>query len=245
MKFFEPPPLERWQQRFLTIRKLVTKILLFLRRDFQTLLPWTTEEQMQEMMALYALGALAEDEAWAMKRYLAENRNSPTEEFKAFETVATHLAFAAPEQTPPLELRKNLLALVAHETRPLVQGTFSLPVISPSQFTPFFSLRADQGVWQEIGPGMSAKTLYVDQSRGIVTSLVRMLPGTALPTHKHLGDEQLYVLEGDCIIHGTRLGPGDFHHASAGSIHESTYTVGGTTFLLIAPANYELLPPVH
>jgi anti-sigma factor ChrR (cupin superfamily) len=200
---------------------------------------------MQEMMALYALGALAEDEAWAMKSYMAENHNGPAEDLKAFETVATHLAFAAPEQTPPLEIRQHLLALVAQETLPSVQEIHSLSPVSPSQFIPFFSVRADQGTWQEIGPGMSAKTLFVDQLRGVVTSLVRMSPGTALPPHKHLGDEQFYVLEGDCIVHGTCLGPGDFHHASAGSIHESTYTVEGTTFLLIAPANYEILHPVH
>ncbi|HEX9000432.1 MAG TPA: cupin domain-containing protein [Blastocatellia bacterium] len=209
------------------------------------MLPWTTEEQMQEMMALYALGALAEDEAWAMKNFLAENRNGPTEELKAFETIATYLAFAAPEQTPPLKIRQKLLAVAAQERRPLAQETFSLPFVPPSEVTPFFSLHADQGEWQEIGPGMSAKTLFADPLRGIVTSLVRMSPGTSLPPHKHLGEEQFFVLEGDCIVHGTCLGPGDFHHASAGSIHESTYTVGGTTFLLIAPANYEILHPVH
>ena len=31
--------------------------------------------------------------------------------------------------------------------------------------------------------------------------------------------------------------------AVAGSVHESTFTVEGTTFLLIAPADYEILQP--
>jgi anti-sigma factor ChrR (cupin superfamily) len=207
--------------------------------------PWTTEEQMQEIMALYALGALADEEAWALENHLTENRNGLAEDLKAFEMVAAHLAFAASEQAPPLELRQNLLALVAQEASPSAKEIFSLPVTSAPQFSQFFSLLANEGEWQEFGPGMSAKTLFVDQSRGIVTSVVRMLAGTALPPHKHLGDEQLYVLEGDCYIHDSKLGPGDFYHASAGSIHESTYTVGGTTFLLIAPANYEILQPVH
>jgi anti-sigma factor ChrR (cupin superfamily) len=207
--------------------------------------PWTTEEQMQEMMALYALGALADDEAWALENHLAENRNGLAEDLKAFETVAAYLAFAAPEQNPPVELRQNLLALVAQEAPTANKQTFSLPVTLPPQFSQFFSLRANEGEWQEFGPGMSARTLFADHARGIVTSLVRMMPGTALPPHKHTGEEQLYILEGDCFIHDTKLGPGDFYHASAGSIHESTYTVGGTTFLLIAPANYEILQPVH
>lgn len=209
------------------------------------MLPWTTEEQMQEMMALYALGALEKNEEWALENYLAENRNGLAEDLTAFETVAAHLAFAVPERTPPSQLRQNLLALVAKDASPSAQEMFSLPVTSTPLFSQFFSLRADEGEWQEFGPGMSAKTLFADQSRDTMTSLVRMLPGTALPPHRHLGEEQIYVLEGDCYIHNTRLGPGDFYHASAGSIHESTYTVGGTTFLLIAPANYEILQPIH
>ncbi|MEK7832574.1 MAG: cupin domain-containing protein, partial [Acidobacteriota bacterium] len=113
----------------------------------------------------------------------------------------------------------------------------------PAEFSPVFSLYANEGEWLEIGPGLTAKTLFVDQTLGTVTSLVKMAPGGALPPHRHKGDEQFYVLEGDCNVHGTLLGPGDFHRAAPGSVHESTFTVGGTTFLLVAPADYEILQP--
>jgi quercetin dioxygenase-like cupin family protein len=73
------------------------------------------------------------------------------------------------------------------------------------------------------------------------TSLVRMLPGTRLPMHRHKGVEQFFVLEGDCHVHDEVLGPGDYHRAEAGSIHESTYTESGTLFLLIAPPDYEII----
>jgi anti-sigma factor ChrR (cupin superfamily) len=245
VKFFEFHPLAPRLTRVANKPMSLSQKSCGKRRDFPIVFPWTTEERMQEMMALYALGALAEDEAWALENHLAENRNGLAEDLKAFETVAAHLAFAAPEQTPPLELRQNLLALVAQEAAPSAKEIFSLPITSAPQCSQFFSLHANEGEWQEFGPGMSAKTLFADQSRGIVTSLVRMMPGTALPPHKHLGEEQLYILEGDCYIHDIKLGPGDFYHASAGSIHKSTYTVGGTTFLLIAPVNYAILQPVH
>lgn len=209
------------------------------------MLPWITEEQMQETLALYALGALTQHEAQALENCLAESQNGLAKDLEVFEAVASHLAFAAPEQTPPPELRQNLLALVAQETQSPVKATFTLPIASASQLSQIFSLRAEEGDWQEIGPGMLAKTLFADQSRGLVTSLVRMLPGTSLPPHKHLGDEQFFVLEGDCHVHGARLGPGDFHHAPPGSVHESTSTVTGTTFLLIAPANYEILQRIQ
>jgi anti-sigma factor ChrR (cupin superfamily) len=199
---------------------------------------------MQEMAALYALGALTQQEARAMKDYLTETQNGLADDLATFETVAVNLAFAVPEQAPPPELRQNLLASIAQEPRSPANKELSLPITSSHQLSEIFSLRANEGDWQEIVPGMLTKTLFVDQARGTVTSLVRMLPGTALPPHKHLGDEQFYVLEGDCIVHDARLGPGDFHRAAPGTVHESTYTVGGTTFLLIAPADYEILQQV-
>ena len=89
--------------------------------------------------------------------------------------------------------------------------------------------------------GVLLKKLYVDQASGIATSLVRMQPGTALPVHQHLGVEQFLVIEGDCNVAGKTLGPGDYHRAASGSIHETTYTVEGTLFLLVAPERYEVL----
>jgi anti-sigma factor ChrR (cupin superfamily) len=85
------------------------------------------------------------------------------------------------------------------------------------------------------------KNLHVDRATGIATSLVRMLPGASLPCHQHIGVEQVFVIEGDCSIAGQKLMPGDYHRAEAGSIHQSTYTVDGTLFLLIAPERYEVL----
>lgn len=193
------------------------------------------------MAALYALGALTQHETRAMESYLAETQNGLAEELAAFEAVAATLAFAAPEQTPSPSVRKTLLASIAKGSRRAGKKEIPLPIVSSHHLSQIFSLRANEGEWRELGPGMLTKTLFADQSRGIVTSLVRMLPGTALPPHKHVGEEQFYVLEGDCNVHGTRLGPGDFHRAAPGSIHESTYTVDGTTFLLIAPADYEIL----
>jgi len=207
------------------------------------LFPQNSNEQMQELAALYALGALTQHEARAMEGYLAESRNGLAEELAAFETIAAHLALAAPEQSPPPRLRQDLLAAIAQETPPVVKKETPLPIASPQTLSQVFSLRANEGEWQEIGTGMLVKTLFVDSSRGIMTSLVRMLPGAALPPHRHIGDEQFYVLEGDCNVQGAQLGPGDFHYAKVGSIHESTYTVDGTTFLLIAPAEYEILQP--
>lgn len=205
--------------------------------------PNTITEETQELAALYALGALTQHEAKAFENLLAENRAGLADELAAFESVTAELALAADECAPSPSVRKNLLARIGGvaETARAPRGEeFHLPV-AMHDFAQIFSLRSDEGEWMTIGPGLTAKTLFVDQTRDLVTSLVKMAPGGELPPHRHKGDEQFFVLEGDCNVHGTRLGPGDFHRAAPGSVHESTFTVEGTTFLLIAPADYEIL----
>lgn len=207
--------------------------------------PKMTIEQTQEMAALYALGALTQHEVRAFETLLAEENGNLAEELSAFEAVTTHLAFAAPERLPSPSTREKLLAEIAEMPKQPSGEEIHLPFASPGQLSEVFSLHANQGEWLEIGPGLTAKTLFVDPMRDTVTSLVKMAPGGALPPHRHLGNEQFYILEGDCSVQGAQLGPGDFHRAAAGTVHESTSTVGGTTFLLIAPADYEILQPVN
>lgn len=201
------------------------------------------------MAALYALGALTQHEARAFENLLTECNNDLTEELAAFQAVSVQLGLAAQECAPSPTVRENLLAEISKAqpsvTSPATDSKdYQLPFVTPVQHSQFFSLHANEGEWQKIGPGLTAKTLFIDQALGTVTSLVRMAPGGALPPHRHKGNEQFFILEGDCSVHGTRLGPGDFHQAAPGSIHDSTYTVEGTTFLLIAPADYEILQPL-
>lgn len=198
-------------------------------------------EEAHELAALYALGALTQHEARTIETMLAERNNVLADEITSFESVAAELAFAADESVPSPAVRKTLLARIS-DTEPVRGEEFHLP-FAAHDFSQMFSLRANEGDWLELGPGLTAKTLFVDQARGTVTSLVKMAPGGALPPHRHKGEEQFYVLEGDCYVHDTRLGPGDFHRAAPGSVHKSTYTIGGTTLLLIAPADYEILQP--
>lgn len=207
--------------------------------------PKISTEDVQEMAAAYALGTLTQHEARAVEAHLSEHGSDAlANELASFEAVTASLAFAVKEALPPAKLRQELLSKIAEQPQTEASESFHLPAVF-SQTAKMFSLRSDEGDWAEIAPGLLTKTLFVDQERATVTSLVKMMPGAALPPHRHRGDEQFYVLEGDCNVHGTCLGPGDFHRAPAGSIHESTFTVEGTTFLLIAPADYEILQPAR
>jgi anti-sigma factor ChrR (cupin superfamily) len=191
------------------------------------------EHQMADLAALHALGALSQFEARAFEEHLEEGCAVCSVEFESFERTVGDLALSIPEVDPPAEVRSQLLERVNGLDRPE-----PVSKIAPDQFV---SIQAAQGEWQEVQAGILLKTLYVDQASGIATSLVRMMAGTALPAHQHLGVEQFYVIEGDCNVDGQRLGPGDYHRAASGSIHDTTYTVDGTLFLLIAPEQYEIL----
>lgn len=191
--------------------------------------------EMTDIAALYSLGALSQHEARSFEAHLADGCDACRAELESFELTVTALAFSAPEEQPPDRVRAALLARVGES---VPQQT-----VEPAQTDvgPFVSILASEGRWRELREGVLLKKLHVDQATGIATSLVRMLAGTALPVHQHIGVEQFYVIEGDCNVAGQRLMSGDYHRAEAGSTHESTYTVDGTLFLLIAPERYDVL----
>lgn len=194
------------------------------------------EHQMSELAALHALGALSQHEARAFEYHLAEGCDECSAEFDSFERTATELALSVPEADPSEEVRARLLERVN-----AIPSSRAVKVVSEFASDQFLSIHAGEGQWQEVQDGILLKTLYVDRASGIATSLVRMTAGTALPPHQHLGVEQFYVIEGDCSVAGQRLGPGDYHRASTGSTHDSTYTIDGTLLLLIAPEQYEVI----
>jgi anti-sigma factor ChrR (cupin superfamily) len=189
---------------------------------------------MTDLAAAYALGALTQHEARAFEEHLSEGCGRCRAELESFERTVSALGLAAPLAEPSQTVRAELLERVNH----IGNAT------STRGSRDFISTLASEGEWKEVGAGVMLKHLYVDRATGIATSLVRMLPGASLPPHRHAGPEQFFVIEGDCNVRGQRLGPGDYHRAEAGSIHESTYTVDGTLFLLVAPEHYEVLSSV-
>lgn len=199
-----------------------------------------SDEEMMERASLYALGALSQWEARAFEEHLSEGCKQCEAELQGFEAVTESLALGAAEAEPPRDTRSQLLSLVAEDgkrSRPLPAS------VDASQL--LLTLRADEGRWQEAAKGISIKHLFTDPQSGMVTTLVRMKPGTRIPTHRHKGIEQCYVIEGDFHAANQELGPGDFHCAQAGSVHEPVYTVEGALVLIIAPQDYDGLSPGH
>ena len=195
------------------------------------------EDEFTETAALYALGMLDENEARVFEDHLVEGCEFCSRELTAYEAVVSDLGFSAEMESPSDEARERLSTRIASEAPRAKKA----PESALSSFSKMMSIRTGELAWHEVNAGIFIKRLSVDEESGLATSLVKMGPGKRLARHRHNGPEQLFILEGDCYIQDVRLGPGDYHKAEEGSIHDSTYTIGGTTFLLIAPVTYEFL----
>ncbi|WP_165943332.1 cupin domain-containing protein [Roseicella aquatilis] len=76
--------------------------------------------------------------------------------------------------------------------------------------------------------------LNEDAARGVVTSIVHIPPGGFIPAHFHeAGSEMHYVLSGDLIERGERLGPGAFLTQAAGVVHGPHESQGGAQVLTV------------
>lgn len=69
-----------------------------------------------------------------------------------------------------------------------------------------------------IASGVEVKLLGMANGRAM--QLVRFQPGTVFPTHRHTGPEFIYLLEGEAIQNGQRLGPGWAGVAARGTLDE-------------------------
>ena len=190
-------------------------------------------EHRQELAALHGLHALDGDEASGFARHLldegAEAQASRTE-VAGFVQTAGELGLLTPPVSPPPQLRNHLFARIAKEPQQPVPGPES-----------FVFLKAAQGEWVTIMPGMTVKVLFADPESGRTTSLVRMAAGTHYAAHRHAAAEEVYVLEGGCVCAGQPLLPGDYHRAAAGSVHVDTYTDDGCLLLVISSSRNEML----
>jgi anti-sigma factor ChrR (cupin superfamily) len=198
-----------------------------------------SQQEMTETASLYALGALSQWEARAFEEHLAEGCRECAAELQSFEETTRALGLAAHEARPPASVKERLLSLVAEEDGHAHASNLHT---APSEL---LTLRADEGQWHEAGRGIRVKPLFTDPRTRMVTTLVRMEPGTRIPLHRHRGVEQCYVIEGDFHADNRQLGAGDFHVAHAGSVHEPVFTVEGALVLIIAHEGYEVLEPQH
>ena len=178
-----------------------------------------------ELAALYALDALASPELEEFERELEVNP-ALRSEVDSLREAAGWLGATAPEADPPPDLRGRLMAkaLPAGPSKPevLLEGDGLL------------ILRTSEMRWkphQRIA-GVDVRTLNFDRETRVVSSLLRIQGGSSLTRHRHAGEEELFVLEGQVEINGIKMGPGDYCLAKPGSVHEPSRAITDAVILV-------------
>jgi anti-sigma factor ChrR (cupin superfamily) len=80
-------------------------------------------------------------------------------------------------------------------------------------------------------PGVFVKDIATTD--GWEMQIVRFEPGARVPLHTHERPEFLFILEGELVQAGRRLGPGWASVAGAGSVDEDVHSDTGCTFVLV------------
>jgi anti-sigma factor ChrR (cupin superfamily) len=97
----------------------------------------------------------------------------------------------------------------------------------------FFFADSGQIHWRasSMAAGVEVKDLGTADGRSM--QLVRFPPGTVFPVHEHAGPEFVYVVEGELIQNGRRLGQGWVSVANAGTVDRDVKSETGCVFLII------------
>jgi len=84
--------------------------------------------------------------------------------------------------------------------------------------------------WVERRPGVSWKTLWEDPDGLHKAILMRYAPGASILQHRHLGDEQIFVLEGSVADDTGVCSAGHYARRPAGCVHTVTSPAGALVF---------------
>jgi anti-sigma factor ChrR (cupin superfamily) len=90
--------------------------------------------------------------------------------------------------------------------------------------------------WRERRPGVHWKVLWEEGDRRAV--LIRYDPGAVIPRHRHLGDEQIFVLEGEVADDTGVCTRGNYARRPPGCVH-TVRSPGGALVLAIMSGGTE------
>jgi quercetin dioxygenase-like cupin family protein len=166
--------------------------------------------------ALWAAGALTTTERDAVAKRLKVNpafaqRASDWE--RALAPIASRLQ--------PLDPPEGLMAKIEER----LDARAKMEKISRT-------LRADDGIWLEMGPGLRFKLLHRNLEQKRQTILLEAEAGACHPAHVHDFDEEIFMISGDLTVNGEELGPGDFHFSPKESRHPAETTRQGCRCLI-------------
>ncbi len=185
----------------------------------------------EDRAAEYVLGVLPAAERDAVERAAAADP-ALAEEIEAWNEQLAPLLLDAPEVEPPADMFDRIKAAIAASATPKAVASKA----ANSNLAGSRTVRADEGTWEALCPGIERKVLWFDREKKRITFLIRAQPGAEFPAHHHDDDEEAYILSGDLSFDDLVLGAGDYHLARPGVSHPVGRTRAGCMLLVTAAA---------
>lgn len=188
-------------------------------------------EPQQEQAALYALGLLSAEENARFAEHV--RADAELRDFvRSLQRTMAKVALVATAATPPPSLKERIIRRIQSK-----QTGGAAAVADPQQEALSgmrFVAGSETHGWKQLPVrGAWLKLLSIEPDRGYAVLLGKLEPGARYPAHDNAGPEDFYVLTGDLHVGPRVLGPGDFHHADAGSFHTENHSVEGCTLLAV------------
>ncbi len=194
-------------------------------------------DETREWASLHALNLLKGDELTDYQEHL-RGCGVCQAEVRSFRKVTSLVGGSASRNVPSPGLRDRVLAAAIGSTG----RTGAPPNAIPLNSAGLLIANSNEIPWEPGSiPGCWSRLLFEDTLRKYHTSLVRLDPGTVYPAHRHAGIEELYLMEGDLIVEGYTMHPGDYCRAEAGSLHGEIRTDSGCKFIAVASLDDQLL----
>lgn len=144
-------------------------------------------------------------------------------------TVGESLLAAMVEAIEPQPLTQDQATALAARVNNALDG---MPLVE--------TLRANEGDWHPLAPGVDMKLLLRDPTNGCCTFLARYAPGSRVPRHLHGTFEECMLVSGELEIAGIEMRPGDYQVVRPGARHGELYSRSGA--LVFARAVLRLPP---
>jgi len=137
------------------------------------------------------------------------------------------------EELPPDALEACLLAAIA-----AAEGVAPEPELRQHVLAMALAPRGNVDVtryeWDEVAPGIRVHVLRADPEHDFRAVLVWADAGARMEAHRHLGDEDILVLQGTLRDHRGEYGPGTLCRSRAGSVHAEEAGPDGPCICFVA-----------
>jgi anti-sigma factor ChrR (cupin superfamily) len=87
--------------------------------------------------------------------------------------------------------------------------------------------------WIDARPGVRQKRIWEDKATERRTLLARFEPGAALPLHRHVGDELIFLVEGANADESGIVATGNMNYRPNGCVHAVTTQHGATVLAVV------------